>query len=710
MTFLHPWAIALGVLTAGLPVAVHFLTRPRPVRMPLSTLRFLREAVHQRRARHILRDFIILALRTLAILLIALAIARPQWGQRPLISEGHDDDAVRVVALDVSQSMAATDHGIAALERARTAVANYLRYRPNLEVNLLLAGAAPRSVFESPSTNFDALRDELAAARELPQRVDVQKIVETAGKMLAPQSPEDKRRRELVIVSDFQRSAWAKANFASLPEGTQIQFESVAPAETPPNVAILAVRAVSQESGGGQAQLEVDVHNYSTATRKVEVEVQIGDSLWHLKAACSPERMTTLAQEIEWKRTGWQAGEARLLGCDDALKEDNVRPFVVHIQAQPVYALVTRQSAAQRPSSSHYLECALAPKHGDREKAAQVRRIDPAEADTAALAPADLILLDHPGKLADDKIKLLASFLRRGRPMLYVAAEMIDATNLKNLAEAAGSGVQLPVEFTPPAAGQSRRDLTLAAVKRDRPPFNVFGDNLNAIVGQLRFAGGLNSRRVEGRIAEDVLASYSDGSASVVLASSDAGSLAVINADLKDSNIPKTWAFLPLVEELVHGLLDRGRVNDTAYCGEQMVVQLPGDVGPSPGLKLVGLSAESIARVEEAQTSEKPCGELGDESAGAVWRWNAPVKPGVYGVKHDQNVIFAKAVALPPDESDLETLDLAKLTDRLAAGHAAYYHSATAEGQRRDDLWMWLVSSCVLCMIGETGAMIIFRD
>ena len=72
MTFLHPWAILIGAIAAGLPVAVHLLTRPRPVRMPLSTLRFVHEAVRQRAARHRLRDFLILALRTVAVLLIAL--------------------------------------------------------------------------------------------------------------------------------------------------------------------------------------------------------------------------------------------------------------------------------------------------------------------------------------------------------------------------------------------------------------------------------------------------------------------------------------------------------------------------------------------------------------------------------------------------------------------------------------------------------------
>ncbi len=60
MTFLHPWAILIGVAAAAGPVLIHWLTRPRPVRMPLSTLRFVREAVRQRRSWHRLRDLVLL--------------------------------------------------------------------------------------------------------------------------------------------------------------------------------------------------------------------------------------------------------------------------------------------------------------------------------------------------------------------------------------------------------------------------------------------------------------------------------------------------------------------------------------------------------------------------------------------------------------------------------------------------------------------------
>ena len=99
---------------------------------------------------------------------------------------------------------------------------------------------------------------------------------------------------------------------------------------------------------------------------------------------------------------------------------------------------------------------------------ATVVRIDPATLDAKALAPVDLICLDHPGKLSDDAIKVLSASLRRGRPVLYVAGETIDATNLKRLAEAGSTGLRMPVEFMPPPAGSNRRNLFLKSVRSRR--------------------------------------------------------------------------------------------------------------------------------------------------------------------------------------------------------------------------------------------------
>ncbi|MGD0519478.1 MAG: BatA and WFA domain-containing protein, partial [Thermoguttaceae bacterium] len=448
MTFLHPWAIVMGVLAAGVPTAIHFLTRPRPLRMPLSTLRFVQDAVRQRRSWHRFRDILLLALRTLAVLMIALAVARPQWGNRSLISDVQAGDAVRIVILDVSQSMGAADGAVEQIERARTMAANYLRYRPGLAANLIVAGARSEAIFDGPSTNFEALREELARCRALPQRLDVARALDLSARMLAPASAGDRRRRELVVVSDFQRSNWTKADFSVLPADTQIQLESTAPAKTLPNFAILRVEGQTARSTSGNVQLEIEVGNYSPLARKVSVEVVLGDASRRISGMCPAGQSTTLTEEIDIRGAGWQSGEARLVGIDDALGADNVYPFVIHVRPKPTYAILTRQPATQRPSSSHFLECALVPDGQMKEKAsATVLRLDPSAADQAALAPADLILLDHPGRLSDETGRLLAGLMRRGRPILYVASELIDATNLKKLSELAGSGLQMPIEF-----------------------------------------------------------------------------------------------------------------------------------------------------------------------------------------------------------------------------------------------------------------------
>lgn len=707
LTFAHPWAIWLGVAAAAAPVVVHLLTRPRPVRLPLSTLCFVREAVRQRRSRSRLRDVLVLALRTAAVLLLALAVARPQWGRQPLVSDQRPGDAVRVVLLDLSQSMGATSGSVEMIERARPIAADHLRHRPGLAANLVLAGAAPRAVFDGPSTNFEALREELARCKALPQRIDAGRALALAAEMLAPASDEDQRRRELVVVSDFQRASWARADFGRLPAGTQIQLEQVAPAQAPPNVAVLRAEGAARSARDRTIQLAVEVGNFTPAARKVEVEVDLGGRTWRLEGAVPDGGRAVLTAEIQLRSLGWQWGEARLVGVDDALPADDARPLVVEVRPKPVYVLVSREPATLKPSSSHYLQCALAPETrpgaAPEGSSASLVRMDPARIDRQALGAADLILLDHPGKLEEETVALLAGLLRRGRPVIYVAAETIDAVNLKRLADAAGGGLQMPVEFMPPPAAQPRRNLALGRVRRDEPPFAVFGDQLAAVTGRLRFSGGLSSRRLEGGLEDDVLAAYGDGSACLVLSASDAGMLAVLNADLAASDLARTWAFVPLLDELIERMLARRRRDGSMPCGEPLVVHLPAEAGTAADLVMAGLEEGP------GEPSGGRYGALADEGLGVAWHWASPEAPGVYTLRRGGEAVFALAVGVPAEESHLESLPGDVLTGRLAGGRDVFCRSAAGERQERDDLWKRLAAACVLCMLGEIGVLLAFR-
>lgn len=714
MNFLHPWALGIGAAAIGLPLLVHWLTKPRPVRMPLSTVRFVMEAVRQRRARYRLRDWIVLLLRALAVALIAWAFARPLGGAAaPLVPADAAAGTARVVVVDQSQSNAAVAaNGVAAFDRAKPAAAKYLAGASGTRANLILAGARPRPVFDALSANVAALRDGLSAAKPLAERLDLRGAVARAGEMLAAAPPGG--RRELVIVSDFQRADWAAADFAPLPADVVIQLESVAPSgDTPANLAVQRVAAAGRVEQGREVVVEVDVGNYSRVARQVQAELTLGASTYRLEGLCPPGVKSTLTTTVVPRDAGWQTGEARLLSAEDALPADNARPFVLNVKPAPTYVLLTREPAKPQAVSSHFVERALAPGAAARRTidatataagpVERVQRVDSkAVPDKDALAAADLIVVDHPGKLPAETVELLANLVRRGRGLLYVAAEPVDATNLKLFADAAGDDLKMPVKFLPPQAGQVRRDLTLAETRQDQPPFREFGEGLSAAIGPLRFSGGLSTQRDEAGLLDDIQATYSDRSACLVTTAFGAGVVCVLNADLAASNLPASPVFVPMIAELVGRLLGRATGDAAVASGERLDAVLPPDAGSaSAGLSLAG----------PAGVSANDLGALSDQTSAVLWTWPAAGPPGVYSVKRGATIVYAVATAIPASEADLAPLDPAVLTGRLAGGRKVAFASAAAgdDAGRNDRIWAWVLAACCACLLLELMTLLAFR-
>ena len=106
---------------------------------------------------------------------------------------------------------------------------------------------------------------------------------------------------------------------------------------------------------------------------------------------------------------------------------------------------------------------------------------------------------------------------------------------------------------------------------------------MNAAVAPLRFSGGLARAAWKRGLADDVLATYSDQSAALVVTACGAGTLAVLNASLADSNLPGSPVFVPLVGELVGRLLGRSRADDAVASGELLVSYLPPTPAPPRG-------------------------------------------------------------------------------------------------------------------------------
>src|SRR5262249_28235994 len=149
----------------------------------------------------------------------------------------------------------------------------------------------------------------------------------------------------------------------------------------------------------------IDVANYSSTPREAKIELNVGRAATSITGTCPAGVTTTLAATMTLADAGWQPGEARLVGVEDALEADNVRSFALEVRPRPVYAMITREPAVPQPTSSHFLQLALAPYRslradetpGEHER---VTRIQPDDLDRDVLAGTDLIVVDHPGKIS----------------------------------------------------------------------------------------------------------------------------------------------------------------------------------------------------------------------------------------------------------------------------------------------------------------------
>ena len=76
MTFLNPWLL-LAALGVALPILAHLLNRYQVKRTDWAAMQFLNKSVRVRSRQIRIRDIVLLVLRWAAVILIALAVAKP---------------------------------------------------------------------------------------------------------------------------------------------------------------------------------------------------------------------------------------------------------------------------------------------------------------------------------------------------------------------------------------------------------------------------------------------------------------------------------------------------------------------------------------------------------------------------------------------------------------------------------------------------------
>lgn len=200
MVFLNP-AVLFGLLAASIPVVIHLLNLRKLKKVEFSTLAFLKELQKTKIRRIKLKQWILLALRILIILLLVAAFARPTIKS---ISVGGTASAAKtsaVIVLDDTYSMAVVAEQGSYFNKAKQTVKNLLgEFQEGDEVSVVLV-SGQNSL--NATTNFSSVISFVDNSEISFVSGTIHKSLIKAAQIL---SSSDNFNKEIYILSDFQKT------------------------------------------------------------------------------------------------------------------------------------------------------------------------------------------------------------------------------------------------------------------------------------------------------------------------------------------------------------------------------------------------------------------------------------------------------------------------------------------------------------------------
>jgi hypothetical protein len=224
---LGAWQFAVaGVVGAAGTVLIHFLNRRRYQVLPWGAIEFLQQAIKKDRRVIQLRDAILLTLRTLAVLMFGLALARPHYSQHDTLGGPRPIHAIVVIDNSLSMSYRTLEGSL--LNQAKQAAIQLVERLP--------AGSHV-SVLTSCGDDSFASQEPIAVlqdARLAIERIEVADTAATINEILARARTaagfETNQPHHIVVLTDQQATTWANVPGADeVGELEQLQIVDVAP-------------------------------------------------------------------------------------------------------------------------------------------------------------------------------------------------------------------------------------------------------------------------------------------------------------------------------------------------------------------------------------------------------------------------------------------------------------------------------------------------
>ncbi len=662
-TFLNT-AFLFTAFAALLPLIIHMISRRRVDAIDFSSIRFLKQLERKKMRRVRIRQILLLIIRSLILLFVALAIARPTL--RGALDGGvlsHARTSVAIV-IDDSSSMSRRTNGGVLFTEAVARVRAIAELLSSGDETFLLTASSPTEVVIGDGTfSPDVLDAELSALEPTEAGTDYRRAVTAALGYLAESH---NLNRELYIIGDMQRTGW-ESEVGSLVETSaepgspaEMAWERVRgyliPVTGPTgNCAVAAVR-VERRYGGtrGMYGIVAEARNFGARPCDIPVRlfvdgVQVGQTGVAIDAHARASAAFSTAVDVNEWHSGW------IEIPTDVLDADNRRYFVIRPEERIEVLVVRANGAAQggggvgapggsgrvgERDDSYYIERALDPtRRGER--------FHPVVLTAGALAHQEqgrfpVVVLADIDRLDGAGERWIEQHLAGGGGVLAVLGDGTDIRywNAELLPLLAGGAIIGPVE--------RRGGMRLAPVSAGHPLLAglVFGDRLIDDVAVRK------ALRVEIDGADEIMEMPGVGPAMVATTPPVGGAAALLYTGIDPawSDISRSGLLVPLLHRITGRLAEPAARELDCVVGGDLAVPYDASHSGAPAVLL-------------PDGSEEPAVRISGLRGGAVLR--RADQTGIYEFTESGELHALGAVNLPDQESDLEAVVKASLAGLL---------------------------------------------
>jgi len=578
LTLLHPWLL-VGLLGASLPILIHLIGRRRAPTVPFAAFDFLL-AVNKRLARRErLRQILLLILRTLALVALALGVARPMTARPAAAALANRRLAI---VIDTSASMRYDIGGVTLFERAKSKARDLLsRLQPGDVVTLVAAGQETRPVLQAPTPDLGRARAALDALAPPAGIADMGAAIELALSQFGAQAS----GVTLAIISDLADNGFRTLRPTSLDPPPDVRLIDAAERDEVAALGNLAIEGVTIEAGGGSAaerRFKVVVRNFgATPVAGRTVELVLNGAVTQrgtidVAGRAAQEKVYT----HEFASPGVYQGEVRLASASgDGYTADDRAFFTLEVvPGVRLLAVDGDVRATPYEDELYFAERALqtVPK-GDATIVLRVASPDEFAEPALELRGFDAVLLANVGTLADAAIAKLAEFVRSGGGLLItlgdkVRFEQANVTFAK-LLPAALRDLHLTAD---PGAGSP--PLGITGIDWDHPIMQGFGNLIAESLSASRTVGYFNLD-VGAERRTRVILRFDNGAPALLEARRAGGRVLLLTTsiDVDYTDLPLRSAYPALLQRTVRYLANavEGGARGLVREGEPVDVPVP---------------------------------------------------------------------------------------------------------------------------------------